>query len=67
MPKKKQSKHQWPTADRDAELDDALRELGDEVLNQQIPDRLLSVLRSARAADQASTADAGKKGERDGS
>jgi hypothetical protein len=67
LPKKKQSKHQWPTADRDAELDDALRELGDEVLNQEIPDRLLRVLRSARAADQASIADTGKKGKRDGS
>jgi hypothetical protein len=65
LSKNKQSKHQWPTVDRDAELDDALRELGDEVLNQEIPERLLRVLRSAREADKASTADAGKKGKRD--
>jgi hypothetical protein len=65
LSKNEQSKHQWPTVDRDAELDDALRELGDEVLNQEIPERLLRVLRSAREADKASTADAGKKGKRD--
>ena len=70
MSKPKQSKStcgQGLEADRDAELDDALRELGEEVLNQEIPERLLRVLRSARAADQASTADAGKKGKRDAS
>jgi hypothetical protein len=36
-------------SDRDAELDRALRELGDELLNQEIPERLLRVLRSAAA------------------
>jgi hypothetical protein len=35
--------------DRDAELDQALRELGDEFLDQEIPERLLRVLRSAAA------------------
>jgi hypothetical protein len=35
--------------DRDAELDQALRELGDELLKQEIPERLLRVLRSAAA------------------
>jgi hypothetical protein len=38
-------------AERDAELDQALRELGDELLSQEIPDRLLSVLRSAAEAE----------------
>ena len=33
--------------DRDAELDQALRQLGDELLMQQIPERLLRVLRIA--------------------
>jgi hypothetical protein len=59
--------HQWPKADRDAELDEALRELGDEVLKQEIPERLLRLLRSARATDSTSEADAGKNGKRDGS
>ena len=36
-------------SDRDAELDQALRELGDELLKQEIPERLLRVLRSAAA------------------
>ena len=41
----------WPRPnDRDAELDDALRELGDDLLNEEIPERLLRVLRSAKAA-----------------
>jgi hypothetical protein len=46
--------HLWPKAraNRDAELDKALRELGDEVLNQEIPERLLRVLRSAKEADK---------------
>jgi hypothetical protein len=35
--------------DRDAELDQALRALGDELLDQEIPERLLRVLRSAVA------------------
>jgi hypothetical protein len=43
----------WPTPkDRDAELDEALRELGEDLLNQEIPERLVRVLRSARPADQ---------------
>jgi hypothetical protein len=52
--------HLWPKprANRDAELDEALRELGEEVLNQDIPDRLLRVLRSASKVD--------KKGKQDG-
>lgn len=33
--------------DRDAELDQALRELGDELLTQEIPERLLRVVRTA--------------------
>ena len=42
----------WPTPkNRDAELDEALRELGEDLLNQEIPERLLRVLRSAREAD----------------
>jgi uncharacterized protein with von Willebrand factor type A (vWA) domain len=39
----------WPTPkDPDAELDQALRELGDDLLKQEIPERLLRVLRTAR-------------------
>jgi hypothetical protein len=34
--------------DRDAELDQALRELGDDLLEQEVPERLLRVLQSAR-------------------
>ena len=50
----------WPRPkNRDAELDEALRELGEDLLNQEIPERLLRVLRSARAAD--------KKGKREDS
>jgi hypothetical protein len=61
----KQSKrHQWPTAERDAELDEALRELGDEVLNQEIPERLLRLLRSAQEADKTTKGDG--KGKRRG-
>jgi hypothetical protein len=38
----------WPTrSNRDAELDQALRELGDDLLEQEVPERLLRVLRSA--------------------
>jgi hypothetical protein len=36
-------------SDRDAELDQTLRELGDELLKQEIPERLLRVLRFAAA------------------
>ena len=39
----------------DAELDEALRELGDDLLTQEIPDRLLRVLRSARESDKRHT------------
>jgi hypothetical protein len=43
----------WPRPkDPDAELDEALRELGEELLDQEIPERLLRVLRAAREADQ---------------
>lgn len=43
----------WPRPkNRDAELDQALRELGEDLLNQEIPERLLRVLRSARQADK---------------
>jgi hypothetical protein len=43
----------WPRPkNRDAELDEALRELGEDLLNQEIPERLLRVLRSARGADR---------------
>lgn len=43
----------WPRPkNRDAELDEALRELGEDLLNQEIPERLLRVLRSARQADK---------------
>jgi hypothetical protein len=43
-----------PTSDaeRDAELDQALRLLGDELLSQEIPDRLLRLLRSAADAEE---------------
>ena len=53
MPETKPSKrHRLPTADRDGELDEALRDLGEEMLNQEIPERLLRVLRSAQEADK---------------
>jgi hypothetical protein len=43
----------WPRPKNpDAELDEALRELGEDLLNQEIPERLLRVLRSARQADK---------------
>jgi hypothetical protein len=43
----------WPTRlNPDAELDQALRELGDDLLEQEVPQRLLRVLRSAREADK---------------
>jgi predicted negative regulator of RcsB-dependent stress response len=43
----------WPRPkNADAELDQALRELGDELLSQEIPERLLRVLRQAREADK---------------
>jgi hypothetical protein len=57
--------HRPPTADRDAELDDALRELGDEMLDQTIPERLLRVLRPGRDADKGNKPD--RKGTRDAS
>ena len=47
----------WPRPKNpDAELDEALRELGEDLLNQEIPERLLRVLRSAKPA--------GRKGKR---
>ena len=62
----KQSKHhQGPTADRDAELDEALRELGDEMLDQEVPERLLRVLRSTRDPEKSNKAD--RKGKRNAS
>jgi hypothetical protein len=43
----------WPRpTNPDEELDQALRELGEELLSQEIPERLLRVLRSAREADK---------------
>jgi hypothetical protein len=50
--RRKSQKSFWPKAgtDRDAELDAALRELGEEVLRQEIPERLLRVLRPAKEA-----------------
>jgi hypothetical protein len=43
----------WPRPkNRDAELDEALRGLGEDLLNQEIPERLLRVLRSAREAER---------------
>jgi hypothetical protein len=43
----------WPgPKDPDAELDKALRELGEELLDQEIPERLLRVLRAAREAEK---------------
>jgi uncharacterized protein with von Willebrand factor type A (vWA) domain len=43
----------WPRPkDPDVDLDKALRELGDDLLTQEIPDRLLRVLRSARESDK---------------
>jgi hypothetical protein len=42
-----------PDAERDAELDQALRELADELLSQAIPERLLRVLRSAEEAEES--------------
>jgi hypothetical protein len=39
----------WSTPnDREAELDQALRELGEDLLEQEVPERLLRVLQSAR-------------------
>jgi hypothetical protein len=67
LPENKKTKHHlWPRAraNRDAELDEALRELGEEVLKQDIPERLLSVLRSARQVDE--TREPAKKGKPDG-
>jgi hypothetical protein len=37
-------------SDADAELDQALRQLGDDLLKQEIPERLLRVLRAAAPA-----------------
>jgi hypothetical protein len=43
----------WPTPkNRDAELDEALRELGDDLLEEEVPERLLRVLRSTPEADK---------------
>jgi hypothetical protein len=59
---RKSKQHLWPRAraSRDAELDEALRALGEDVLNQEIPERLLRVLRAARDPDN--TRDADEKG-----
>jgi hypothetical protein len=38
-------------SDVDADLDQALRQLGDELLKQEIPERLLRVLRAAAPAE----------------
>jgi hypothetical protein len=65
LSKTDQPKHRRPTAERDTELDEALRELGDEMLDREIPERLLRVLRPGRDVDKSSKAD--PKGKRDGS
>jgi hypothetical protein len=46
----------WPSAaaDRDAELDRVLRELGNQAWERAIPERLLRVLRAAAEAADAS-------------
>ena len=49
-------------AERDAELDQVLRELGNDVLQQEIPDRLLRLLRAA--AEAARDAKLGDEAER---
>ena len=56
----KPKQHLWPKAraSRDAELDEALRELGQDMLDQEIPERLLRVLRSAKDADKKDERDA---------
>ena len=52
-------------AERDAELDQVLRELGNDVLQQEIPDRLLRLLRAAaEAAEAAREAKLGDEAER---
>jgi len=52
-------------SDRDAELDQALRELGDDLLTQEVPERLLRVLRAAAdgEADQEQDDDQEQDGE----
>jgi hypothetical protein len=54
LSKDKKPEHMvWQTPDdRDAELDKALRELGEDLLEREVPERLLRVLRSAREADK---------------
>lgn len=37
-------------ADRDAELDELLREIADDLLEQEVPEHLLRVVRAAAAA-----------------
>ena len=37
-------------ADRDAQLDELLREIGDDLLEQEVPEHLLRVVRAAAAA-----------------
>ena len=50
---KKSNPKAWPKPpDPNAELDEALRELGEDLLKQEIPERLLRVLRSAKEADK---------------
>jgi hypothetical protein len=49
-------KHPWMPSgsvtreDRDAELDEVLREIGNELLEHEVPERLLRVVRAAAAA-----------------
>jgi hypothetical protein len=43
----------WCTPNnRDAELDAALRELGEDLLDQEVPERLLRVLHAGREPDK---------------
>jgi hypothetical protein len=50
------NKDQWTPsvsatgADRDAKLDELLREIGNDLLEQEVPERLLRVVRAAAAA-----------------
>lgn len=59
---KKSEPMAWPNPkDRDAELDAALRELGDDLLDEEVPERLLRVLRSAKLNDKSTKVGAKKR------
>jgi hypothetical protein len=49
-------------ADRDAELDEVLREIGNELLEPDVPERLLRIVRAAAAAaDEAGLTEGGAR------